>query len=337
MANFAIGAAFHKAHRTLVRAVPLVAPQRLFATRDSAGFVTLPTLPPAQGYTEMQGITSGSFQVDDNDQEFRLFGDDGWSDSVTTGSRVRSSMRSYFIKDIEVPAGTTVPQFRGDYSEDFALIERARYDKEFEIYFEILKEMGRLNGSTGDYIYDYAGFNGVCRNYNDGGQAEGLTEIGFDVMSRGRPVFGRYNAGGAPLTIGQIQNTLLFLVSGTRQAAVLPADNADSVVVSSNITVTYTSNGTAALTQLALGSEDGSGFRLEVASSGQLVPAAISLGGAGSNVVTINPTTDLAAATIYRLRIADGAITQAVDGSGNASPSGFRKPIQGFTTTFRTA
>lgn len=337
MANFAIGAAFHKAHRTLVRAVPLVAPQRLFATRDSAGFVTLPTLPPAQGYIEMQGITSGSFQVDDNDQEFRLFGDDGWSDSVTTGSRVRSSMRSYFIKDIEVPAGTTVPQFRGDYSEDFALIERARYDKEFEIYFEILKEMGRLNGSTGDYIYDYAGFNGVCRNYNDGGQAEGLTEISFDVMSRGRPVFGRYNAGGAPLTIGQIQNTLLFLVSGTRQAAVSPLDNADSVATSSNVTVTYTSNGTAALTQLALGSEDGSGFRLEVASSGQLVPAAVSLGGAGTNVVTINPTADLAAATIYRLRIADGAITQAVDGSGNASPTGFRKPIQGFTTTFRTA
>ena len=337
MANFAIGAAFHKAHRTLVRAVPLTAPQRLFATRDSAGFVTLPTLPPAQGYIEMQGITSGSFQVDDNDQEFRLFGDDGWSDSVTTGSRVRSSMRSYFIKDIEVPAGTTVPQFRGDYSEDFALIERARYDKEFEIYFEILKEMGRLNGSTGDYIYDYAGFNGVCRNYNDGGQAEGLTEIGFDVMSRGRPVFGRYNAGGAPLTIGQIQNTLLFLVAGTRQAAVSPVDNADSVAVDSNVTITYTSDGSTALTQLALGSEDGSGFRLEVASSGQLVPAAVSLGGGSSNVVTINPSADLAAATIYRVRIADGAVTQAVDGSGNASSSGFRKPIQGFTTTFRTA
>lgn len=337
MANFAIGAAFHKAHRTLVRAVPLTAPQRLFAVRDAAGFVSLPTLPPGQGYIEMQGITSGSFQVDDNDQEFRLFGDDGWSDSVTTGSRVRSSMRSYFIKDIEVPAGSTVPQFRGDYSEDFALIERARYDKEFEIYFEILKEMGRLNGSAGDYIYDYAGFNGVCRNYNDGGQAEGLTEIGFDVMSRGKPVFGRYNAGGAPLTIGQIQNTLLFLVAGTRQAAVSPADNADNVATNSNVTVTYTSNGTAALSQLALGSEDGSGFRLEVASSGQLVPAAVSLGGAGSNVVTINPATDLAAATIYRLRIADGAITQAVDGSGNASSTGFRKPIQGFTTTFRTA
>ena len=337
MADFAIGAAFHKAHRTLVRAVPLTPPNRLFPTRDSAGFVTLPTLPPGQGYIEMQGVTSASFQVDDNDQEFRLMGDDGWSDSVTTGSRVRSSMRSYFIKNIEIPGGTTVPQFRGDYSEDFALVERTRYDKEFEIYFELLKEMGRLNGSSGDYIYDYAGFNGCIRHYNDGGQAEGLTEISFDVMSRGRPVFGRYNAGASPLSIGQIQSSLLFLVAGTREAAATPADNADDVVVSSNITVTYTSNGSAALTELALGDAAGGGFRLEVASTGAPVAAAVSLGGAGTNVVTINPAADLEAATIYRLRVADGAITQAVDSSGTASSSGTRRPLQGFTTTFRTA
>jgi hypothetical protein len=337
MADFAIGAAFHKAHRTLVRAVPLTPPNRLFATRDSAGFVTLPTLPPGQGYIEMQGVTSASFQVDDSDQDFRLMGDDGWTDSVTTGARVRSSMRSYFIKNIEIPGGSTVPQFRGDYSEDFALVERTRYDKEFEIYFELLKEMGRLNGTSGDYIYDYAGFNGVIRNFNDGGQAEGLTEISFDVMSRGRPVFGRYNAGSSPLTIGQIQSSLLFLVAGTRQAAVVPADNATSVVVSNDLTVTYTSNGTAALAQLALGDSSGSGFRLEVASTGVQVPAVVSLGGAGTNVVTINPAADLAAATIYRLRVADGAITQSVDSSGTASPSGSRRPLQGLTTTFRTA
>lgn len=332
MPEFAIGAAFHKAARTLVRAVPLITPNRLFATRSSAGFITLPTLPAGQGYVEMQGITQASFQVDDNDQEFRLMGDDGWSDSVTTGSRVRSSMTSYFIKDIE--QGANGPTFRGDYSEDFALIERSRSDKEYEVYFELLKEMGRLEGSTGDYIYDYAGFNGVIRNYNDGGSAEGLTEISFDVMSRGRPVFGRYNAGAAPLTIGQIQSALLFLVAGTRQAAVSPVDNASAHPIGDNITVTYTSDGTAALTQLALGQEDGSGFRLEVASTGVLVPATVSV---ASNVVTINPTADLGAGTIYRLVVADGAITQAVDASGAASASGRRRPIQGLTSTFKTA
>lgn len=329
MADFAIGAAFHKAHRTLVRAVPLTAPERLFATRSANGFVSLPTLPSSVSYIEMQGVSSASFQVDDNDQEFRLMGDDGWSDSVTTGSRVRSSMRSYFIKNIETPSGTTTPQFRGDYSEDFALVERSRYDKEFEVYFELLKEMGRANGDTGDYIYDYAGFNGVIRNYNDGGAAEGLTEISFDVMSRGRPVFGRYNAGSLPLSIGQVQSSLLFLVAGTRQAAVVPADNASAVATSSTVTVTYTSNGSAALSNLALGQTDGSGFRLEVASTGAAVAASVALGGAGSNVVTLTPAGALTAATIYRLKVADGAITQVVNG--------VKRPIDGITTTFRTA
>lgn len=332
MADFAIGAAFHKAHRTLVRAVPLSAPNRLFATRSAAGFITLPSLPTGQGYIEMQGVTQASFQVDDNDQEFRLMGDDGWSDSVTTGSRVRSSMTSYFIKDIE--EGPSGPVFRGDYAEDFALIERSRSDKEFEVYFELLKEMGRLEGGSGDYIYDYAGFNGVIRNYNDGGAAEGLTEISFEVMSRGRPVFGRYNAGGAPLSIGQIQSRLLFLIAGTRQAAVSPVDNADGHAVSANITVTYTSDGTAALTELALGQADGSGFRLEAVSSGQVVPCVVSL---ASNVVTINPSADLGAGTIYRLVVADGAITQAVDANGTPSASGVKRPIQGLTSTFKTA
>lgn len=329
MADFAIGAAFHKAHRTLVRAVPLTAPQRLFASRSTAGFVSLPPLPSGSSYIEMQGVTSASFQVDDNDQEFRLMGDDGWSDSVTTGSRVRSSMRSYFIKDIETPAGTTTPQFRGDYSEDFALIEKSRYDKEFEVYFELLKEMGRLNGDTGDYIYDYAGFNGVIRNYNDGGAAEGLTEISFDVMSRGRPVFGRYNAGSLPLTIGQILSSLLALEAGTRQAAVVPADNATGVAVGDNITVTYTSNGTAALADLSLGQPDGSGFSLTLASTGQVVPSVVTLGGASTNVVTINPASDLTAGAIYLLSVADGAIMQAVNG--------VKRPIAGLKTSFRTA
>ena len=70
MADFAIGAAFHKAHRTLVRAVPLTAPERLFAVRDSGGFVSLPALPSGGSYIEMQGVTSATFQVDDNDQSF---------------------------------------------------------------------------------------------------------------------------------------------------------------------------------------------------------------------------------------------------------------------------
>lgn len=334
MADYAIGLSFHKAHRTIVRAVELTPPNRYFATRAGNGFVTLPTLATGQSYIELQGIRATSFQVSDNATDFRLLGDDGWADSVITGSRVQANCNTYFMKDAEIPAGQTSPVFKGNYEEGFALIEKCRYNKDFEVYVEFLKELGRADGSTGEYIYDFTGFNCVLMNFQESRNAEGLTEVSFDMMSRGRAVFGRYNAGGSPISFGGVQSTLLFLESGVRQAAVSPVNNASGTTVSSNVTVTYTSNGTAALTQLALGDEAGNGFRLEVASTGVAVPATVSL---ASNVVTINPDADLAEATIYRLRVTDGAITQAVDGTGAASASGIKRPLQGLSTTFRTA
>jgi hypothetical protein len=334
MADYAIGLSFHKAHRTIVRAVDLTPPCRYFASRSTAGMITLPTLDAGSSYVELQGITNTSFQINDNNQEFRLLGDDGWMDSVITGSSVQASVTAYFLKDAEVPAGQNCPVFRGGYDEGFNLIQRARYNKDFEIYIEFLKELGQADGSSGNYIYDFTGFNAVIQNYSENITAEGLTEISFDLMSRARPVFGRYDAGAGPISNGGIQSSLLFLVNGTRQAAAVPANNASAVAVGDDLTVTYTSNGTAALTQLALGQTDGSGFRLEVASTGARVPATVSL---ASNVVTINPSANLGAGTIFRLVVADGAITQAVDANGAASASGVKRPIQGFTTTFRTA
>ena len=336
MADYAIGLSFHKAHRTLVRAVDLTPPCRYFATRDTAGLITLPTLDTGTSYVEMQGITNTTFAINDNNQEFRLLGDDGWMDSVITGSSVQASVTAYFLKNAEIPAGQNCPQFRGDYEEGFALIEKARYNKDFEIYIEFLKELGQAEGTTGDYIYDFTGFNAVVSNYNENITAEGLTEVSFDLMSRSRPVFGRYDAGSTPLSFGGVQTGLLFTApsSGTRRYASVPAANASAIVVSADLTVTYTSDGAAALTQLSLGQTDGSGFRLEVADTGVLVPATVTL---ATNVVTINPTASLTAATIFRLRVADGAIKQAIDGSGAASASGVRTSLEGFETLFRTA
>ena len=336
MPEFAIGGSIHKATRSLIRVVPLTLPNRLYATRDSAGMITLPTLPTGQGYVNMPGVTKLSFQVDDREEEFNLFGDNGWMDSVTIGSKVTGSGEIYFMRNIEVPAGASVPTFQGDYSEDFAIVERSRHDKESEVYIEFLKEMGRAQGSSGDFVYDYAGFNGVFRGYNDPGASNTLTKINFNLMSRGDAVFGRYVSGPTPLTIGAIQSTQLATApsSGTRRWATSPADNASAVAVSAAITVTYTSDGTAALTQLALPPAGGGGFRLENASSGVQIWAGVAL---ASNVITITPAASLPAATILRLRVADGAIQQSLDASGNPSASGIRRPLQGFSITFRTA
>lgn len=338
MADYAIGLSFHKAHRTIVRAIGLNAPCRYFATRSNAGMITLPTLDTGNSYVEIQGVTQADFSVSDTNQDFRLIGDEGWNDSVITGASVQASCTAYFLKDAEIPAGAQCPQFRGNYDEGFGLIERARYDKDFEIYFEFLKELGQADGTTGNYIYDFTGFNACIMNYSENLNAEGLTEVSFDLTSRGKPVFGRYDNGSSQIVFGGVQSNLLFIEAGVRQVAVVPADNASAISVSGNLTATFTSNGTAALTQLALGQTDGSGFELTNASTGAKVSATVTQGtGASANVFTINPDASLTAGTIFTLNVLDGAVTQAVDANGAASASGVKRPIQGTKVTFRTA
>ena len=336
MADFAIGQGFIKAHRSILLMTPLRPPCRYFPTRDSSGFITRPTLDAGDWARELQTVKQVSFSVDNNEKEFRLIGDEGWSDGVTTGSKVSASFDTFFSKSIVQAATAGCPEFRGDYSEEFAIVEKARYYTDYEVFVEMFKELGRASGSSGDYVYDYAGFNCRLGNYKEPQPAEDVINVTFDGISRGRAVFGRFNAGGAPLSSGAIQSVILSTApsSGARRYAVVPVDNGTAIVVGANQTVTYTSDGTAALTQLALGAADGSGFRLEVASSGVRVPAVVTL---AANVVTINPVADLSAATIYRLVVRDGAITQAVNPSLVADAAGIRRPLAGFSTTFRTA
>lgn len=193
-ADYAIGLAMHKAHRTLVRAVGLTAPCRYFAARNATtGVITLPTLDTGDAYITIEGVSNTSFQINDTNQDFRLLGDDGWGDSVITGSSVQASVTTYFMRDTVTAQNDACPTFVGNYEEGFNLFQRARYDKNYEVYFEFLKELGRATGATGDYVYDFTGFNAVVSNYQEQMSAEGLTEISLDLMSRGRPVFGKYS------------------------------------------------------------------------------------------------------------------------------------------------
>ncbi|MCT4368006.1 MAG: Ig-like domain-containing protein [Synechococcaceae cyanobacterium MAG-AL2] len=338
MADFAIGQTFIKAHRSILLMTPLTAPCRYFPTRDSMGWITRPTLDTGDWARELQTVKQVSFSVDNNDREFRLIGDDGWSDSVTTGSMVSANFDTFFSKAIVRKATGNCPEFIGDYSEEFAIVAQARDNTDFEVFIEMFKELGRSDGGSGNYIYDYAGFNCALRNYKEPQTAEDLINVTFDGKSRGRAVFGRFDAGGAPLSSGAIQSVILATdpATGGRRYALAPADNATDVTATGNITVTYTSDGSTALPQLALGASDGSGFRLEVASSGVQVPAAVSLN-AGTGVVTVNPDATLGASTIYRLVARNGAIVQAVDASLVADAAGIQRPLAGFASTFRTA
>ena len=332
MADYAIGLSFHKAHRTIVRAVDLNSPCRYFATRSAAGVITLPDLDAGDAYVEIQGVTQANFQISDNNQEFRLLGDDGWNDSVITGSGVQASCTTYFLRDAEQPAGQDCPEFRGNYEEGFNLIQRARYDKDYEIYIEFLKEVGQTNGDSGDWFYDFTGFNAVIMNYAEQMNAEGLTEVTFDLMSRGRPVFGRLLQGNR-IEFGDVQTTMLNLAAGTREVTTNPLNNATDVAVNTDPTFTYTSNGTDALTELVL-PNNGEGYELRVSATGELVDATATR---TNNVVTVAPAADLAAGTIYDLIARDGAIAQNVNAAGAADANGTTRPIEGTKVSFRTA
>jgi hypothetical protein len=339
--DYAVGQSFHDASDTIVRCVALPLGARYFGTRNSAGFVTLPTLDTGVSYTEIQGIQSLNWSKADKDNKFRLLGDDNWEDSRKTGAGWQGSITSFLMKDMEFPAGSIVPAFRGAYEEGYRILELATQVDDNEIYLEILQEMGQANGTGGNWIYSFTGVNCSVQNLKPGVDPQNLTQISYDLIGRGRVISGLYDAGSSRLNYGSLQSGLLqtfnaTLTTGTRRYAPVPADNATAIVVTAPLTVTFTSNGTLALTQTSLGQTDGSGFRLELASTGVQLPCTVTYN-TGTAVATITPTASLPPATNLKLVVRDGAVVQAVDSSGTASASGTRRNLAGFSTSFRTA
>lgn len=339
--DFAVGASFHDASDTILRAVSLPSGARYFGTRAATGFVTLPTLDTGVSYTEIQGVQSLNWSKSDKDNKFRLLGDDNWEDSRKTGAGWQASVTSFLMRDMEYPQGSLVPQFRGAYEEGYRIIELATQADDNEVYIEILQELGQANGTSGNWIYSFTGANCSVQNLKPGVDPQNLTQISYDLIGRGRVIAGLYDAGSTRLTYGAVQTGLILtynaaLVTGTRRYAPVPADNANLIGVSAPLTITYTSDGTVALTNTSLGQTDGSGFILERASNGVRIPAAVAYN-TGTGVVTITPTASLPAATNFKLIVRDGAVVQAVDAAGVSSPTGVRRALQGFSTSFRTA
>jgi hypothetical protein len=253
MANYAIALSFIKANTTVVRAVGMKPPQRYFALRNPvSGFVVPPTLAAGDSYIQMEGITSCNFQVNDTNQDFRLLGDRGWVDSVITGSSVQASCTGFFLKEI-VPGNP--PTFKPDYNPGFALIQRARYDKDFEVYFEFLKQLG--NNEAGQTVYDFTGFNAVVMNYSENQQAEGLLEVSFDLMSRDLAVFGKYVESTGGIVTATIENP----GSGYKPGEYLkvPTFTGDSRASGASLDVTVDATGVVSAVKP---NEPGSGYQV---------------------------------------------------------------------------
>jgi hypothetical protein len=97
---------------------------------------------------------------------------------VITTSQATASITSYFQKDVD---GTVfVPD---SFDEAFQVISTARYDKFYEVYVEINKQLG-ASGNT--YYYDRVAFAACVMDYNENYPADNLVEVTFQLTSRGR-------------------------------------------------------------------------------------------------------------------------------------------------------
>lgn len=230
MADFSRGGAFHKAHRTIIRAVEPSSPRTFTSTVDENGFITPPTLGEAEYYVDMQGISQMSIQVNDNNQDIRVLDDSGWNDGVVISSSITVSVTSYFMRDLQYVEGwapgviADVPSMddwanaaiacyipdrtSGAWERGFSLIAKSRYEKDIgrivhdpkirnnRIYIEILKEIGHADGTPeSDLIYDFLGFEAVISNYSENENADGLTEVSYDLISVGAPSVGKFTEG----------------------------------------------------------------------------------------------------------------------------------------------
>ena len=231
MAEYAIGTAFHKASRTIIRAVEPSSPRTFVSTRDARGFIIPPSLGAKEYYVELQGITQVSFQVNDNVEDIRIFADEGWTDGSVISSTLTASVTAFFLRDLEYVEGwapgvvAAVPpnqiaynngaiacsipdRTSGAWERGFRLITNSRYQKDIgqiasdptirnnRIYVEILKEIGREDGTPdSDLIYDFVGFECMISNYQETDNPDGLTEISYDLISVAAPSVGKYTAG----------------------------------------------------------------------------------------------------------------------------------------------
>ena len=139
------------------------------ATFTGSGAPTLQTL---------QAATTASVAFNDGNQEFFLLGGGGFNDSVIVTSSATASITSYFQKDVD--GSVFVPN---SFDEAFQVITQSRYDKSYEVYVEINKQLG-VSGNT--YFYDRVAFSACVMNYNESYPADNLVEVTFDLMSRGR-------------------------------------------------------------------------------------------------------------------------------------------------------
>jgi len=163
-----------KSQDVIVRVGSVTGTGRPVITQSGATF----TVSGAPALFTLQAATTGSVAFDDGNTVFHLLGGGGFADSVIVTSQATISITSYFQKDVD---GTTfIPN---SFDEAFQVVATSRYDKDYEVYVEINKQLG-VSGTT--YYYDRVAYVARVMNYSESYPADNLVEVTFDLTSRGR-------------------------------------------------------------------------------------------------------------------------------------------------------
>lgn len=184
-----------KARDTIVRIGQITNPNRPYAVYSGTGKSVISGIGNAPTMYTINGVTTANFQISDDEQTYRLLGDSGWTDSVFVNSRAQASITTYFLKDLEYSGTGNNAVFSagaaGAFDEGQEIIAAARNDKDVELWVEIYK---LLDTSGGNYFYDLASFAACIMNYQESYPADNLTELTFDLMSRGEVYVGKFTS-----------------------------------------------------------------------------------------------------------------------------------------------
>lgn len=181
-----------KGRDTIVRIGLITNPNRPYAVYSGTSLAVISGIGGAPTMYTLNGVTSASTQISDDEQTYRLLGDSGWTDGVVTNSRVQASITAYFLRDLDYSGTGNTAVFSngpaGELDEGQAIIAAARNDKSIEVWTEIYK---LLDTSGSNYIYDLIAFTGRIMNYQENYPADNLTECSFDLLSRGEAYVGK--------------------------------------------------------------------------------------------------------------------------------------------------
>ena len=191
-----------KGRDTVVRIGLITNPNRPYVVYSGTSLTVISGIGGAPGSMyALNGVTSASTQISDDEQTYRLLGDSGWTDGVVTNSRIQASITAYFLRDLDYSGTGNNAVFSngaaGDLDEGQAIIAAARNDKSIEVWTEIYK---LLDTSGSNYIYDLIAFTGKIMNYQENYPADNLTECSFDLMSRGEAYVGKLTTTASYLT-----------------------------------------------------------------------------------------------------------------------------------------